>query len=288
VYAFASQGPPSLGAEYRRNQVSLLTEGGAPRLVTEADLVPLPAAVQRYLRVTGSVGQPRIFNFRAHWNGRMRSSASDPWMTFEAEQVNTLGDLPARLFSMNAVMKHLPVDIYHRFITDSATFRVRVLSLFTMVDAKGTIMDKSETVTILNDLCVLAPSALLDPAMHWESSDARSARVAFTRGIYTVHATLYFNDAGELVDFESDDRSRASANGKTFTHERWSTPLGKYRTFAARHLSSRGVAMTHAHDGAFAYGEFDLQRIDFNITSGTPQHSPKRSFGLVASRGRAL
>jgi hypothetical protein len=267
VYAFASQGPVSLAAAYRRDIAGILTSSAAPPIVTDADLQSLPAPVARYLRVTGSVGQPRIVNFRAHWIGRIRSSATDPWMSFRAEQVNTLGRVPARVFSMNAIMRGLPVDVYHRFIAESASFRVRVLSLFTMVDAKGAVMDQSETVTILNDLCILAPAALIDPALRWESSDANSARVVFSRGAHIVRATLHFNGKGELVDFVSDDRSRASADGKTFTAERWSTPLSEYRTFGARHLGTRGKALTHARQGTFAYGEFELQSIDYNVSA---------------------
>ncbi|MEY4580677.1 MAG: hypothetical protein RL701_5380, partial [Pseudomonadota bacterium] len=152
VYAFAAQGPLSLAAEYRRNRAGILTPFRTPTLITDADLEPLPVPVQRYLRITGAVGQPRIVNFRARWHGRMRSSASEPWMSFHAEQVNTLADMPARLFSMDAVMKGLPVAVYHRFIGESASFRVRLLSLFRMVDSHGPVMDRSETVTILNDL----------------------------------------------------------------------------------------------------------------------------------------
>jgi len=209
AYAFASQGPVSLAAEYRRDVASMLTPLGAPSVVTEADLESLPASVQRYLRVTGSVGQPRILNFRARWTGRIRSSATEPWMTFEAEQVSTFGGTPARAFTMSAIMKRLPVDVYHRFIADSATFRVRLLSLFTMVDAKGPVMDQSETVTILNDLCILAPAALIDSSLRWELSDASSARVAFNRGAHTVRATLHFSESGELVDL-----SRTIARGR--------------------------------------------------------------------------
>jgi hypothetical protein len=135
-----------------------------------------------------------------------------------------------------------------------------------MVDAKGPVMDQSETVTIMNDLCVLAPPAVIDPAFRWEHSDASSARVAFSRGAHTVRATLLFNEAGELVDFLSDDRSRASPDGKTFTAERWSTPLSDYRAFGARRLSTHDKALTHAPEGTFAYGEFELQSIDYNIS----------------------
>jgi hypothetical protein len=128
-------------------------------------------------------------------------------------------------------------------------------------------MDRSETVTILNDLCILAPAVLIDPALRWEHSDASSAHVAFSRGAHTIRATLHFNDAGELVDFVSDDRSRASPDGKTFMPERWSTPLNEYRMFEARRVGTRGKALTHAREGTFAYGEFALQSVDYNISS---------------------
>lgn len=267
VYAFASQGPVSLAAEYRRNVASILTNAGAAPIVSEADLETLPAPVQRHLRVSGAVGQPRILNFRIRWNGRMRGSATEPWMIFQAEQVNTFGSMPERLFSMRAVMKGLPVDIYHRFVADSATFRVRLLSFVTMVDAQCPTMDRSETVTILNDLCIFAPTALLDPSVRWESSDRSSARVVFTRGAHTVRAELRFNTAGELVDFESDDRSRASPNAKSFTAERWSTPLSEYRSFGTRRVATRGETVTHAPEGTFVYGEFELQNIDYNVSA---------------------
>jgi hypothetical protein len=266
VYAFASQGPLSLAAEYRRDGAAILTKSGAAPLVTEAELTALPAPVQRYLRFTGAVGQPRIQSVRARWRGRIRGSASEPWMPFEVEQINTYGAVPTRIFMMKASMKHLPVDIYHRFVTDAASFRVRVLSLFTVVDAKGPVLDQSETVTILNDLCMLAPSALLDPALRWEHSDANTASVAFTRGAHTVRATLHFNDRGELVDFVSDDRSRASPDGKTFTPERWSTPLSEYRAFGARKLATHGETLTHAREGTFSYGQFDLQSVDYDVS----------------------
>ena len=267
VYSFASAGPLSFAASFRHDVAQILPSSGASPLVSEADLAPLPASVQRYLRLTGSVGQPRIVSFRAHWTGRMRGSASEPWMPFHAEQVNTVGALPARLFAMKATMKGLPVDVYHRFIGDSASFRVRLLSLFTMVDARGPVMDKSETVTVLNDLCVLAPAALIDSALRWESSSAASANVVFRRGTHTVRATLHFNARGELVDFVSDDRARAAPDGKTFTRERWSTPLRDYRDFGPRRLGSRAKALTHAPRGTFAYGEFALSSIDYNGAS---------------------
>lgn len=265
AYGFAAHGPFSLRAAYASDLAAQRDRVAAEGVVTEADLVGLPEPVRRYLRVTGSVGQPRVGNLRARWRGRIRGAADEPWMNFTAEQRSTLGPSPTRLFFMDATMKGLPVDVYHRFIGGAATFRVRVLSLFPMVDAAGPEMNRGETVTVFNDLCVLAPPALLAPAIRWEPLTAHSARGVFTRGAETVSAVLTFNDAGELVDFVSDDRLRASPDGKRFTRQRWSTPLRDYQAYGARRLASRGEARWHDPAGAFSYVELELEEVAFNV-----------------------
>jgi len=266
VCAFVSRGPLGLRAEYQRDATREIAKPHDAAIVTEADLAALPAPVQRYLRVSGAVGQSKVSNFRARWLGRIRRSAREPWMAFSAEQLNTYGVPESRLFKMDAVQRGLPVDIYHRFIAESATFRVRLASIFTIVDAKGPEMDRSETVTLFNDMCILAPGALIDPALRWIAIDAHAARVIFTRMHQEIEAELHFNDAGELIDFISDDRSRASPDGKSFKRERWSTPLSEYRAFGTHRLSSMGVARTDDPAGAFDYAELRLQAIDYNVT----------------------
>jgi hypothetical protein len=266
VYGFAALGPVSLPAEYQREAKAALERAPAEvPVVTEADLVSLPPAVQRYLRVTGSVGQPRVFNFRATWKGRIRSGPEAPWMEFTAEQVNTYEGAPERLFLMDAKMKGLPVDVFHRFVGDAATFRVRLLSLAQLVDAQGPELTRAETVTLFNDLCLFAPPRLLAPAIRWEELDARTVRAHFTRGAASITADLVFDDAGWLVDFVSDDRSKASDDGKSFTPARWSTPAKQPRAFGARRLISFGETRWHEAGGDWAYGEFELQGIEFNV-----------------------
>jgi hypothetical protein len=266
VYSFGAHGPLSLRAAYAADLTDVRDRVALTELVTEADLAALPEPVRRYLRVTGSVGRPRVANLHVRWRGRIRGAANDPWMAFTAEQHSTFGPSPTRLFFMDATMRGLPVDIYHRFLGGAATFRVRALSLFPMVDAAGPEMNRSETVTLFNDLCVLAPPALLDRSIRWAPVSVHTARGVFTRGAETVSAVLEFNDAGELVDFVSDDRSSASPDGKRFTLTRWSTPLRDYRVYDGRRLASRGVARWYAPSGVFNYIELELTEVAFNVT----------------------
>jgi hypothetical protein len=262
---FAAWGPTSQWREYQDQARAGLALAPPAQAVREEELRALPEPVQKYLRLTGAVGQPRVHNFKATWKGRIRASASEEWMPFHAEQYNFYGQLPSRLFFMQATMKHLPVTVLHRFVGDAATFRVRPLSAFTLVFAKGPEMNRSETVTLFNDLCLLAPSMLLDDSIRWEPIDAHAARAHYTRGNETITADLRFNDAGELVDFLSDDRSAASTDGTTFARQRWTTPVRDYQSFGPRRTFTRGEARWEPPAGAFAYAELELQSLAYNV-----------------------
>jgi hypothetical protein len=165
AWGFAHRGPWSLPAEFERH-LALATTASSGEALREADLAALPEPVQRYVRAAGVVGQPRVRNFRATWAGRIRGGRDQAWMAFTADQLNTL-DPPRRFFLMDAVMKGLPVDVLHVFDENGATMRVRLLSVKTMVDASGEVLTRSETVTLFNDLCVLAPGELVRPSVTW-------------------------------------------------------------------------------------------------------------------------
>ena len=274
VYGFASQGPSSVRAQYRRAVAARLeTAPTSMPTLTEADLADLPEPVQRYLRVTGQIGRPRVHHFGVRWRGRIRSGPDDPWMEFIAEQVN-FPDEPARFFAMHATRTGLPVDVLHVFQDGSATMRVRLLSLFPLVDARGPELTRAETVTLLNDLCLLAPAALVDAPVRWEPVDEHAVRAHYTLGSTTVSAVLDFNEDGELVDFVSDDRLAASADGKELTPLRWSTPVSEYRSFGGRRVSTRGAGLWHPPEGLYAYIELELTSLETNHQVGNPRSRP--------------
>jgi hypothetical protein len=125
-------------------------------------------------------------------------------------------------------------------------------------------MDQAETVTLLNDLCVLAPAALVDAPIDWTPIDDHHARATFTNAGHTVTAVLTFNDEHELVDFVSDDRLVASPDGRTFAPQRWSTPITDYRSFDGRRIGAFGRARWHPADApGFDYLEFHADHISY-------------------------
>lgn len=261
-----ANGPGSLRARYEQDVKGGLAHAPAPALVTEADLAPLPVAVQRYLRVAGVVGQPRVWNYRVHFRGRIRSGPRSPWMALTAEQTS-FADPAARLFFLHAAMSGVPVIVLHRYIGPVATMQAKLLGAFPVVNASGPQMDQGETVTLFNDMCLLAPATLLDPGITWGEAGPDTVRAAFTNAGHTIRAELVFNAAGELVDFVSDDRFAGSPDGKSFTRERWTTPVRRYRDFGAHHLFASAEARWSTASGEYAYIELELLDIEYNITA---------------------
>lgn len=84
---------------------------------------------------------------------------------------------------------------------------------------------------------------------------------------HTIHAVLSFNARGELADFVADGRGAASADGKSFTKMRWSTPLADYRDFGKHRVMTRGEGIWHAPAGDYCYLHFELDEIEYNAAS---------------------
>jgi hypothetical protein len=288
-YAFASAGPVSFHTEYRDQAARALAAADpTPPIVTDADLAALPQPLAAYIRASGAVGKPRVVSFHADFHGRIRSGPDAAWMSFTGQQVNTYGPSPRRIFLMDATRSGLPVTILHKFVDAAATMRVRLLSLFPVVNAAGSEMDRSETVTVFNDLVVMAPGAIVDAPVTWTTTDPLHVRGDFTNGGQTISAVLTFNAQHDLVDFASDDRTRASTDGKTFTPARWSTPLSAHHdTHGHRILTiGEGVWGGAQPKGSFTYLEFHLDNISYNGSSLDATASAGESAPALDTVGR--
>jgi hypothetical protein len=244
--------------------VQPLAPAAAP--LTPEDLAGLPDPVRRYIARSGSLGRPRPQNMRVVMDATMYRKPGQAPMPARSVQYTFFGH-PTRLFLMRARMFGMPVRALHVYRQQAATFTVRVASTVNIVDLSGQPISAAETVTVLNDMCLMAPGTLVDHRLSWTAIDNRTAGVTFTNGPHAVTATLLFNNHDELVDFWSDDRPDSSTG--TFVPMRWSTPVTEYSDIDGRHLIHRGAAVYHRPDGPFTYGDFTLRSIDHDLTGPT-------------------
>lgn len=247
--------------EYRRDVQAALQQNKAQEndLLLEKDLDHLPNPLQRYLRYVGVVNQPKVKNVRIVFTGQMRDKGRD-WFPFTSEQYNGFEQY-TRLFFMKGKISGLTVPGYHAYKDKSASMRIKLFGLFPIVSVQGEEMFKAETVTLFNDMCLMAPATLIDSRITWEAIDDTSARATFTNGGVSIQAILYFNDLGQLVNFVSDDRYSVS----DMKRHRFSTPVSGYKSYNGFNVMSYGEAVWHYPDGEFVYGKFELQDIVYNV-----------------------
>lgn len=264
VIAGLGHAPWSYRAQYERDVAAGLGEAPQPAtVVTEADIATLPPIVQKYLRFTGVVGQPQVQNYRVAFRGELRNGPSDAWMPVAVEQQSFV-DPAERLFFIDGQMFGVPMTAYHRYIGPEATFEVKVAALVKVVDARGPEMNRAETVTLFNDMCLLAPATLIDPAIRWEEIDPLTVRATFTNAGNTIAAVLTFDERGALNNFSSDDRTRTT-DGAAYTQARWSTPVVRWRTVDGYTLPD-AEARWQLPGGEFTYGRFEVVDVGYNVT----------------------
>ena len=148
----------------------------------------------------------------------------------EARAQHNFFDQPrARVFLMEASRYGIPFVALHRYVGDAATMQVRVASLFDIVDARGPEMNQGETVTMFNDMCLLAPASLVDADVEWQEIDGHSVRGTFTTRPHD--AAVCPRAQGDLVT--SPPRTASCRRGKSYQSTRGRLPCATTATSAA-------------------------------------------------------
>ncbi|MDP3442555.1 MAG: hypothetical protein Q8T08_06790 [Ignavibacteria bacterium] len=233
-------------------------------ILTESDIANLPEVVKKYLHYTKSVGQPKVKNFRAEFVGGIRGNPTDKYMSLQSVQYNFYQS-PSRYFYMTASKMGLPSTGLHLYQTKTATFEVKLLNWFKVVNAKGDKMNEAETVTLLNDMCFIAPATLIDSRISWEIIDDKTVKAQFNNGDISISALLFFNEKGELINFISNDRFET--DGKKYVNYPWETPVQDYRMINGYLLPGKAKLIYQRPDGDFTYGELEYKSVKYNLTN---------------------
>ncbi len=237
------------------------TEKNNPGILLEENISHLPEIVKKYIRNTGFVGKEKILNFRCEFIGGFRFKPEEEYMPLKSVQYNFV-DVHSRLFYIVAKKKGIPAIGLHLYQNAKAIFKIKILGLFTVVDAFGSKMNQGETVTLLNDMFLMAPGALIDKQIKLEQIDPLTVKTVFTNQNITVSALAYFSTDGKLINFVSNDRYET--NGKEYKNYPWETPIAEYKNINGYLLPSKAKLIYKRPKGDFCYGEFRLVSIKYN------------------------
>ncbi|MCX7842413.1 MAG: hypothetical protein N2489_04990, partial [Clostridia bacterium] len=134
----------------------------------------------------------------------------------------------------------------------------------TVLNTSGPEMRIGDTTTLFNDMCFFAPATLIDRRIDWETVDSAAVKATFNTGECKVSATLFFNQAGELIDFVSDDRYMIPLDGSV-KKAMWSTPIKGYKDLGGIKVPGYGEAIWKLPEGDYCYAKFSsIKEIEYN------------------------
>ena len=180
------------------------------QIFSKADLLGLPASVQKYFTHVLSEGQPHIQTIRLQQSGDFRlGDMKAPWKQLNARQyftVNPSGFIWDAMIKANPLVHVRVVDM---FMAGEGSLRAKILSCVPVVDAKpGPEMNSGELMRYLAE-AVWFPTALLPTGgVDWTPIDEQSAKATLEHCGTTVSLMFYFNSRNEVERVFAEDRYR--------------------------------------------------------------------------------
>lgn len=232
-----------------------------PKIINKEDIEHLPKQVKRYLTLVGVIGKAYPKGMHLKITGEMKANKEMPFAKASVKQTSSF-DPYSRYFYIELKMKGVKVKGLHLYHHARALMKIKVLGLFRVVNGKGPKMNQAETVTVFNDMCLLAPHALVNANVTYKEINDNTLEATFTNEGITVSAVLTFDDAGKLINFVSDDRY-FSEDGTKNVIVPWSTPIYEYKEQNGFYLPYKGDAVWLFDEEDYVYFKLRLDDVKY-------------------------
>jgi hypothetical protein len=225
--------------------------------VTEAMLAGLPAPAQRYFRYSGVLGQPIPRLVRITQKGRIRGSAGDNWMNFEADETYSTSP-PAFVWRASFPVVVAPVALGRdEYLEGRGSILMKMLAVLPLADEHGDELAAAGLMRYLNE-SMWFPASLLGPNVEITPIDDASFRATLSDRGLSAEAVFFVDGEGRLVNFRAnryDTSTRAIGT--------WETPVSGYRSINGLNLPTRGSAVWKRDAGDLSYIELEVTGITY-------------------------
>jgi hypothetical protein len=224
-------------------------------LITEADIHNVPEPVKKYLIYCGYIGKPKMNYMRiiCH-NVDFLTGKNSKKLKIDYTQYN-FESKPIRLAFIDSSLLGIPFQGFDSYHEGIGGMKGVVGKVFTLFNQTGVEMDKSSLVTFLSESLIL-PSVALKDYIEWESIDDTHAKATLSYYGISVSGLFTFNENGEMISFDTDDREAIDINGNK-QKVKWSIVCSKYIEKNGIREPSVLQAIWHYPEGDMIY--FDAQ-----------------------------
>ncbi len=235
---------------------AILTQTGADRTFSEADIDQLPGAVQRYFRAALAPGTPLAVAARLHMRGRVKLGL---WLPFRAREV--LAPLHGFIWAARVGGVIVGSDQY---VGDGGGMQWKLAGVVPMLRADSPDVARSSAERAGAEAFWL-PTALLPRfGVEWSADDNRRIHARFDVGIYPVQLDFLLENDGRVQSLVLD-RWGDPDNTGTWGLHRFGVEVTDYASFDGVSIPSHGRAGWHfgttRWDEGFRYRILDLRLV---------------------------
>ncbi|NLI91472.1 MAG: hypothetical protein GX434_04490 [Peptococcaceae bacterium] len=227
---------------------------------SQEDIAKLPAPVQKYFTRCGYIGTPKMSWMKTVFEKDIPFSTgvNKPAIKIDYMQYNFV-KTPNRIAFIDSSMKGVPFQGFDSFIQGVGSMKGVVAKAVTLFDQRDGDMDRACLVTVLSE-SLYVPNIALQDYIQWEAIDDTHAKATITFSGIKASGIFTFNEAGEMLEFRTNDRTNTSFDGSKQSIP-WSAICEDYKQ------NEKGILQPTGFKAVWHYPEGDLVYFDGKIQS---------------------
>ena len=216
----------------------------------EKDIAGLPAPVQRYFKYCGYIGTQKMSYIKIDYQDVDFVFSEDKPIKIDYTQYDFVNQ-PNRIAYIDSSVYGIPFEGIDIFLDGNGSMKGVIAKLFKLFNQTGDVMDQSSQATFLSEI-LLFPNAALQEYIEWQAIDDLHAKAVMSYYGISVSGTFAFNETGEMLSFETDDRSVVASDG-TSKLVQWSVAYDEYMEVNDIKKPTVFQAIWHYDDGDLVY-----------------------------------
>lgn len=229
-------------------------------LITEAQILRLPEAMQRYLRYANVVGKESIRTVRIKQQGEYRTQPGHKWLPMGAKQYATTNPVAFFWHMKSQSFPLVSLSVTDQFSDGHGNLSVRLCSLIPVANARGPEMNQGELQRYLSEIAYY-PTAWLSDAIEWQAVDAYTVKATIREWNTTASTVLHVNEQGQITHVTTE---RYMAEHGHYQLEPWSGQFDAYREVNGMLIPTKFSVTWHLAAGDFNWLRGELTEIEYN------------------------
>ncbi|RCX19336.1 hypothetical protein DFR58_10381 [Anaerobacterium chartisolvens] len=213
----------------------------------EADLVGLPAPVQRFFRSCGYLGTPKMSYMKAAFRNVDFILSEKQTIKIDYTQYNFV-EKPERFAYIRSSLYCIPFEGLDSYGNGFGSMKGTLGKVIPLFNQQGESMNKSSLITILAE-CFIVPNVALQNYISWEGIDDTHAKATISYYGISASGVFTFNENGEAISFQTSDRTSIDMSGSVREAE-WSAIYSDY-------MNNNGIRQPRVLKSIWHYVEGD-------------------------------